>query len=61
LFAIPKAPGIAKQAHYQLPANEEHLRSTLVLNIKDLFSPCNLMAMINHLADNKADGTTYAT
>jgi hypothetical protein len=32
----------------------------VVVNIKDLFSPCNLMAAINHLADNKATGTTYA-
>jgi hypothetical protein len=28
--------------------------------MKDLFSPCNLIATINHLADNKANGTTYA-
>jgi hypothetical protein len=32
----------------------------VVVNMKDLFSPCNLIATINHLADNKADGTTYA-
>jgi hypothetical protein len=24
---------------------------------EDLFSPCNLMASINYLADNEADGT----
>jgi hypothetical protein len=32
----------------------------VVVNMKDLFSSCNLMAAINHLADNKADGTNYA-
>jgi hypothetical protein len=32
----------------------------VVVNMNDLFSPCNLMAAINHLADNKADGNTYA-
>jgi hypothetical protein len=32
----------------------------VVVNIKDLLSSCNLMAAINHLVDNKADGTTYA-
>jgi hypothetical protein len=32
----------------------------VVVNIKNLFYPCNLMAAINHLGDNKADGTTYA-
>jgi hypothetical protein len=25
--------------------------------VEDLFSPCNLMAAINYLADNKVDGT----
>jgi hypothetical protein len=28
--------------------------------MKNLFSPSNLMAAIDHLMDNKADGTTYA-
>jgi hypothetical protein len=32
----------------------------VMVNMKDLFSPRNLMAAINHLADNKAAGTTYA-
>jgi hypothetical protein len=27
---------------------------------EDLFSPCNLMAVINYLTDNKDDGTDYA-
>jgi hypothetical protein len=31
-----------------------------IVNMKNFFSLCNLMAAINHLADNKADGTTYA-
>jgi hypothetical protein len=26
---------------------------------EQLFSPCNLMAAINYLADNKADGTNF--
>jgi hypothetical protein len=30
------------------------------VNMKNLFSPSNLMGAIDHLADNKADGTTYA-
>jgi hypothetical protein len=32
----------------------------VVVNMKNLFSPSNLMAAIDHLVDNKADGTTYA-
>jgi hypothetical protein len=31
----------------------------VMVNIKNLFSPANLMVAIDHLADNKADGTTY--
>jgi hypothetical protein len=33
----------------------------IVQNIKGLFSPRNLMVAINHLADNKADGTPMLT
>jgi hypothetical protein len=32
----------------------------IVVNIKNLLSPSNLMEAIDHLANNKADGTTYA-
>jgi hypothetical protein len=31
-----------------------------VLNMKNLFSPSNLMAAIDHLVESKADDTTYA-
>jgi hypothetical protein len=31
----------------------------VVVNIKNLFFPSNLMAAINHPGDNKADGTTF--
>jgi hypothetical protein len=30
------------------------------VNCKKVYSPSNLMAAINHLADNKADSTTFA-
>jgi hypothetical protein len=32
----------------------------VVVYMKDIFSPRSLMAAINHLANKKADGTTYA-
>jgi hypothetical protein len=32
----------------------------VMVNIKNLLSPSNLMEVIDHLANNKADGTTYA-
>jgi hypothetical protein len=30
------------------------------VNWKKVYSPSNLMAAIDHLADNKVDGTTFA-
>jgi hypothetical protein len=30
------------------------------MRTQDLFSPCNLMATMNYLVDNKADYTTFA-